>query len=78
MIKSTVTTKGQTTIPRDIRKKLGISSGDVLLWDADADGVRIRPASQGFLQRRGTIRIGKGSITRDLVQARATRGRRQE
>jgi AbrB family looped-hinge helix DNA binding protein len=75
MIKSTVTSKGQTTIPRNIRQKLGISTGDVLLWDASRDSVRVRLASPGFLQRRGTIRIGKGSVTEDLARARATRAR---
>jgi len=75
MIKSTVTSKGQTTIPRNIRQKLGISTGDVLLWDAGRDTVRIRLASPGFLQRRGTIRTGKGSVTDDMARARATRGR---
>jgi AbrB family looped-hinge helix DNA binding protein len=30
MIKSTVTSKGQTTIPRAIREELGIGTGDVL------------------------------------------------
>jgi len=75
MIKSTVTSKGQTTIPRNIRQKLGISTGDVLLWDAIRDTVRIRLASPGFLRRRGTIRTGKGSVTEDVARARATRGR---
>ena len=75
MIKSTVTSKGQITIPRNIREKLGISTGDVLLWDEDRDTVRIRLARPGFLGRRGTIRIGEGSITEDLARVRAARGR---
>lgn len=75
MIKLTVTSKGQTTIPRYIRQKLGISTGDVLLWDASRDAVLIRLASPGFLRRRGTIRTGKGSVAEDLARARATRGR---
>ncbi len=75
MVKSTVTSKGQTTIPRDIRKRLGISTGDVLLWETDHDSVRLRLAGPGFLRRRGTIRTGKGSIAEDLARARARRGR---
>jgi len=74
VIKSTVTSKGQTTIPRDIREKLGIATGDVLMWDADRNGVRIRLASPGFLRRRGAIRVGKGSVVEDLARARASRG----
>ncbi len=75
MIKSTVTSKGQTTIPRDIRQQLRISTGDVLLWEAGRDAVRIRVASPAFLRRRGTIPVGKGSVTNDVTRARATRGR---
>jgi AbrB family looped-hinge helix DNA binding protein len=74
VIKSTVTSKGQTTIPRDIREKLGIATGDVLMWDADRDTVRVRLVSPGFLRRRGAIRVGKGAIAKDLARARASRG----
>ena len=75
MIKSTVTSKGQTTIPRNIREKLGISTGDVLLWDAEQDTVRVRVASPCFLRRRGTIRVGRGAVAADLARARSRRGR---
>ncbi len=75
MIKSTVTSKGQTTIPRNIREKMGISAGDVLLWEAEHNSVRIRLVSPGFLRRRGTVRIGMGSISEDLARARSGRGR---
>jgi AbrB family looped-hinge helix DNA binding protein len=73
--KPTVTSKGQTTVPRNIREKLHISTGDVLMWEADRDMVCIRVANSGFLRRRGSIRVGEGSIAEDLAQVRSTRGR---
>lgn len=35
MITSTVTSKGQVTIPLQVRKKLGINKGMVLVFNAD-------------------------------------------
>lgn len=36
-----VTSKGQITVPRDIRRKLGIRAGDRLEFEDHADGVRV-------------------------------------
>ncbi|WP_022948397.1 AbrB/MazE/SpoVT family DNA-binding domain-containing protein [Methylohalobius crimeensis] len=33
-----VTVKGQTTIPVDIRKALGIEPGDRIVWELDENG----------------------------------------
>jgi antitoxin PrlF len=74
MIKSTVTTKGQTTIPRSIREELGIRAGDVLEWDIHQERVQIRLVGNGFLNRRGMIRTGPGSVVDDIQQARRRRG----
>jgi len=37
-----VTTKGQATIPADIRKALGIHPGDQILWEIGENGARIK------------------------------------
>lgn len=36
-----VTSKGQVTIPRDIRRKLGVRAGDQVLFEEDKNGMRI-------------------------------------
>ena len=33
-----ITTKGQTTVPQEIRAVLGVKAGDLIAWDAAADG----------------------------------------
>lgn len=38
MLTTTMTTKGQVTIPRDIRKALGVSPGDRVLFTHASDG----------------------------------------
>jgi bifunctional DNA-binding transcriptional regulator/antitoxin component of YhaV-PrlF toxin-antitoxin module len=74
MTKSTVSSKGQTTILRAVREELGIRGGDVLEWDVQHRQVRLRLVGGGFLSRRGMIRIGGGSVAADIVRARRSRG----
>lgn len=39
-----VTTKGQVTIPQEIRNRLGIRPGSEVTFTIDGDGARLRPA----------------------------------
>lgn len=72
-----ITTKGQVTLPRDIRRMLGVESGDSLIFQADENGVRVRPlrASSPFEKYRGIgnpgIQSGRKAIRQWL---RKTRG----
>jgi AbrB family looped-hinge helix DNA binding protein len=46
---STLTRKGQTTVPRGIREHLGLKPGDTLESVTGADGgVRLRPGGFGL------------------------------
>jgi AbrB family looped-hinge helix DNA binding protein len=38
---STLTCKGQITIPRDVRKRLGLHPGDHVAFIVNGDGVRL-------------------------------------
>ena len=50
-----ITSKGQITVPRDIRRTLGVRPGDRLLFESDDAGVRVRPvrAKSPFEKYRG-------------------------
>lgn len=39
---SRITSKGQTTIPREVREKLSLRPGDVIVYEIEDDGVRLR------------------------------------
>ena len=64
MTEATLTSKGQVTIPREIRKRLGLKSGDQLGLALLSDGsVILRPKTlclselAGLLTRPGQPRI---------------------
>jgi AbrB family looped-hinge helix DNA binding protein len=64
-----ITSKGQITIPRDIRHVLGVRSGDSLLFESDRWGVRVRPVrvESRFEKYRGTGNPGIPSGRRGVV-----------
>ena len=41
---STLTSKGQTTVPREIRKLLGLKENDRILYEVEDGKVAIKPA----------------------------------
>jgi len=59
-----VTSKGQITIPREVRRRLGVRAGDRVQFDEDASGMRISAVRKEspFAKYRGigTPEIGKG------------------
>ncbi len=50
-----ITSKGQITVPREIRRTLGVGAGDTLLFESDRSGVHVRPlrAASPFAKYRG-------------------------
>jgi len=57
MAVATLTSKGQTTIPKEIRDLLGLEPGDKLDFVIEADGrVILRPATRDVRELRGLLR----------------------
>ncbi len=71
-----VTSKGQITVPHEIRRLLGARAGDHLLFESDERGVRVRAvrAKSPFAKYRGIgnpgIASGRKAITSWLRQLR--------
>ncbi len=73
-----VTSKGQITIPREVRRALGVRAGDKLEFEKDGDSFRVRPvrAESQFEKFRGIGVPGIGSGRKAVLRAtRKLRGR---
>ena len=46
LARSKLTAQGQTSVPAEVRRKLGIGPGSVLEWDDDGDRVVVRRAGR--------------------------------
>ena len=68
-----ITSKYQTTIPKAIRQKLGLSVHDTLEWNLKNGTMVVKPIKAGFLRFRNTVRIGPGDIKSDIHKARKLR-----
>ena len=71
-----ITSKGQITIPHEVRSALGVRPGDRLMFEDDPDGIRVRPvrAESPFAKYRGIgnpgIRSGRKAINKWIREMR--------
>lgn len=64
MSTGTMTSKGQITVPKDVRDALGLSAGTQVEFTPDGDGYRLSVASHRRLSElAGVLR---GGVTRSL------------
>jgi len=78
MMHSTVTSKGQTTIPKKIRKALRIKPGDKLEYAVEGDRATIR-VHRGIRSLKGALASNKGKSMsfREIREAAAEAARRE-
>ena len=61
MTESTITLKGQTTVPADIRALMDAKPGTRLVWSAMPDGtVIVRAKTKSVLEMAGALKVPKG------------------
>ena len=61
MTESTITAKGQTTVPAEIRALMHAKQGTRLVWSALADGtILVRAKSQSVMDLAGMLKAPKG------------------
>jgi AbrB family looped-hinge helix DNA binding protein len=71
-----ITSQGRITVPVEIRRALGVRSGDRLIFESDAKGIRVRPVHRksSFSKYRGIgnpeIGSGRKNINRFLRELR--------
>ena len=63
MAVATVTSKGQVTIPKEVRDDLGIETGTKLYFVRTAQGYVIKAASNSVLRLAGTLKYHGPAVT---------------
>ncbi len=72
-MRSTITARGQTVIPAEIRQQFHLSPSDRLEWIVDAAGIHVKPVKSNPIEAfrgRGT----GGSVARLLAERAQDRG----
>ena len=69
MSAATITTKGQVTIPVDVRQRLGLESGDRIEFVEIEGGFAIRPAIDDVRTLKGLLRKPAKPVTIEDMNA---------
>lgn len=66
--KARVTSKGQITIPKEIRRALGVREGDSLMFEVEDGGARVRVVREpiSFADYAGAWREGEGMSIEEI------------
>jgi antitoxin PrlF len=74
VVKATLTSKGQLTIPKEVRERLGSRSGDRVVFELEDDSARMK------VERRKSLEELKGSLptTREYSGKEADRAAARE
>jgi AbrB family looped-hinge helix DNA binding protein len=77
MITATVGRRGYITIPRNLRRQIGIKEGDRVTLVVQGDQIVLRPITQTLLDLRGSVRVTGpqdfDSIRQQVITERSSR-----
>ena len=63
MAESTITAKGQTTVPADVRALVHAKPGTKLVWSVTPDGtIIVRAKSKSILDMAGMLKAQRGKL----------------
>ena len=74
MAVSTMTSKGQTTVPKEVREALDLEPGSKLRWEIRGGTVAVTTDSPALYELEGFIKHGPDAL-KAVADARKTRGR---
>jgi AbrB family looped-hinge helix DNA binding protein len=72
---STLTSKGQTTVPKEVREALDVEAGDKLTWEIRGGRVAVTTERPSLLDFEGFIKNSSGDVVAEIAEARKRRGR---
>jgi AbrB family looped-hinge helix DNA binding protein len=74
-LRSTLTSKGQTTIPAEVRRQLGLKAGDGLVYTVKGEKVIIEPVHGTLLDAYASVEPGNRPEDFSKVRRRVRRDR---
>ena len=71
MSESTITSKGQTTVPRQVRDRIGAGPGTRLVWHVLPNGgLIVRAKTRSVMELAGSLKAPKGKrVSVDAMNA---------
>jgi AbrB family looped-hinge helix DNA binding protein len=72
---STITSKGQTTVPKEVLEALDVGPGDRLSWEVRGGKVAITTEQPGLFRWEGIFKDGPANAVEAVAEARKRRGR---
>ena len=75
-MRTTITSKYQTTIPKAVREDLSLSIHDTLEWNVENGKIVVLPMQKNFLKFRNAVKTGSGDIENDIKLSRKRRTER--
>ena len=75
-MRTVITSKYQTTIPKAIREDLRLSINDTIEWKVENGRIVVVPMQKKFLKFINTVKTGGGNIEDDIKLSRKRRAER--
>ncbi|HEV7767840.1 MAG TPA: AbrB/MazE/SpoVT family DNA-binding domain-containing protein [Thermoanaerobaculia bacterium] len=75
MARSTITSKRQTTVPKEVCDALDIGPGDKITWEVHGGRVAITTERPAFWRWMGSVKGGPDDPVEAVAEARKRRGR---
>jgi AbrB family looped-hinge helix DNA binding protein len=75
MPRSTITSKRQTTVPKEVCEALDVGPGDKITWEVNGGRVAVTTERAALWQWEGFIKHGEQDSVKAVAAARKTRGR---
>jgi AbrB family looped-hinge helix DNA binding protein len=70
-----MTSKGQTTVPKEVREALDLAPGDKLTWELNGGRVAITTERPALWRWAGSVKGGPDDPVQAVAEARNRRGR---
>lgn len=75
MPRSTITSKRQTTVPKEVCEALDVGPGDKITWEVNDGRVAVTTERPGLWRWLGTVKGGPDDAVQAVAEARKRRGR---